>query len=705
LSHLHAHGLSHGDLYAHNLLVDGQGTVKILDMGLARIDDALGAVGPAAASLTQSGSIMGTVDYMSPEQALDTKTADQRSDIYSLGCTFWFLLTGKALYAGETMMAKLLAHREQPIPSLSAALAAGAAPRTDHEHLDAVFRRMVAKRPEERYQSITEVLRDLQTGATPVAAAAVAPSSNERADDESLREFLQAISPHATATALRTQVLPATAETLVSQATAETQTSVLKSSLERLSALSPMERFWAATVLGGVLLVAVALAIIFLWPPSRSLNENLEPGPPVRRPPQKAASDSAASASRKDKRPAAAANGADDGKNLFNGRDLAGWSATNGAAARWKVENGYVEIVPGTGSIMTTQNFGPDLELHVEFWLPKMADRRGQARANSGVFVLGRHEIQILDMKDNPGVEPIRGCGALYDLVAPQPGGIRDPETWQTFDIRYVGPRQAPTGSGLIPGRLTVVHNGATVIREAPLETASMPGAIDQGVGTPGPIMLQDHQAPVRFRNLRVRPLAPESRPQPIVDDGFVTLFNGRDLAGWTSKGQGDWRVSDGTLVGAVSGRGCLMFNREYSDFEFEMEYKLATGGNSGVFLRAWPDVDVNSGQFIEIQLLDDEAPIHRNLPPIQKTGAIFGAVAPNPRPNAPANVWNRLRIRARGPQITVKINEQEVVDANLEGSRALFEKKPGLQRDHGRIALQTYDSLCEFRRIRIREF
>ncbi len=153
LEFAHKKGVIHRDIKPANLLLDREGTIKILDMGLARIHGGAGA----QAELTATGAVMGTVDYMAPEQALSTKTADARADIYSLGCSLFYVLTGKATYDGETLMAKLLAHRDQPIPDLRAVC-----PEVPYE-LDAIFKKMVAKRVEDRYQSMHEVIVALES--------------------------------------------------------------------------------------------------------------------------------------------------------------------------------------------------------------------------------------------------------------------------------------------------------------------------------------------------------------------------------------------------------------------------------------------------------------------------------------------------------------------------------------------------------------
>ena len=207
LEFAHQNGVTHRDIKPHNLLLGKDGVVKILDMGLARIEEPLGA--SHEATLTSTGAVLGTIDYMSPEQAEDTKMADARSDIYSLGCTLFYLLTGRVPYPADTTMKRLLGHREAAIPSLLDELRNESrgqpvdlsVNRSRLTAIDSVFRKMVAKRPGDRYASMTEIVAELQSClSAPVDLVAPVPVHSEEAK---LNDFLMLISdPNHSDTAL-----------------------------------------------------------------------------------------------------------------------------------------------------------------------------------------------------------------------------------------------------------------------------------------------------------------------------------------------------------------------------------------------------------------------------------------------------------------------------------------------------------------------
>jgi serine/threonine-protein kinase len=172
LVYAHAQSIVHRDIKPANLLQDVSGVVKVADLGLARLRETRGQAEPVsgAVTVTQAGSVVGTVDYMPPEQAEDSTATDHRADIYSLGCTLYFLLTGKPPYVGQSLMSTLLKHAHAPVPSLRAARPEVPAA------LDVLFRHMVAKWPDDRCQSMAEVVRALETvlAACPVQVAPAA---------------------------------------------------------------------------------------------------------------------------------------------------------------------------------------------------------------------------------------------------------------------------------------------------------------------------------------------------------------------------------------------------------------------------------------------------------------------------------------------------------------------------------------------------
>lgn len=191
---------------------------------------------------------------------------------------------------------------------------------------------------------------------------------------------------------------------------------------------------------------------------------------------------------------------------LFDGKDLSAWHrrGTDSEPVGWKVENGYAQVVPGTGDIVSNQTFG-DFQLHVEFWLPLMADCKGQARANSGVYLQGRYEIQVLDSYELDSLDD--DCGGIYTRQAPMVNACRPPEQWQTYDVIFRAPRFNHKHVKTECAYLTVVHNGVFIHHNLEVHMPTG-GELDHAFNEPGPIMLQDHGDLVRYRNVWVRPLS-----------------------------------------------------------------------------------------------------------------------------------------------------------------------------------------------------
>ena len=178
LKFAHANGVIHRDIKPGNLILDSDGVLKIVDMGLAKIHSKEND--ETVSMLTGNAAIMGTVDFMSPEQSLSTKNVDGRADIYSLGATLYYMLTGNVMYPGKTAMVKLMAHRKSLIPSLRAS-------RPDvSENLDAIYNKMVAKDLNDRYQNMSELISDLElaaNGFAPVIKSKEMMTLNSLQDD------------------------------------------------------------------------------------------------------------------------------------------------------------------------------------------------------------------------------------------------------------------------------------------------------------------------------------------------------------------------------------------------------------------------------------------------------------------------------------------------------------------------------------------
>ena len=192
---------------------------------------------------------------------------------------------------------------------------------------------------------------------------------------------------------------------------------------------------------------------------------------------------------------------------LFDGKDLSQWAGADGQAAKWKVADGYIEVVPHSGYIHTRQPFG-DCQLHVEFAEPVPAVGEDQGRGNSGVFLMGLYEIQVLDSYQSKTYADGQ-ASAVYAQFPPQVKASRPPGQGQTYDIIFHAPRFDQSGNLRHPARVTVLHNGVLV--QDNVELSGPTGHHVRPPYTPGPdklpLSLQDHGNPVRFRNIWIREL------------------------------------------------------------------------------------------------------------------------------------------------------------------------------------------------------
>lgn len=197
---------------------------------------------------------------------------------------------------------------------------------------------------------------------------------------------------------------------------------------------------------------------------------------------------------------------------LFDGTNLHAWRGDGGKPAAWTLEGkggegrpgGCMTVAAGTGGLSTSQHFG-DVQLHVEFATPAEVKGQGQERGNSGVYLQGRYEVQVLDSYKNSTYTNGQ-CGAVYGEHAPLVNACREPGQWQTYDIIFHAARFDASGKKTVNARLTVLHNGVLIQDNVEVShaTGSAPGEDKAG---DGPVFLQDHGNPMRFRNVWVRPL------------------------------------------------------------------------------------------------------------------------------------------------------------------------------------------------------
>ncbi len=208
--------------------------------------------------------------------------------------------------------------------------------------------------------------------------------------------------------------------------------------------------------------------------------------------------------------PGGAGQAPSDAVVLFDGKSAEAWVHKDGRPAEWTVQDGVLVCKSGTGDIQSRKSFG-SAQIHLEFSTPLMPEAKGQARGNSGVYIQGRYEVQVLDSYENPTYSNGQAA-AVYGQHPPLVNASRPPEQWQSYDFVFHAARCDEAGKVTRPATLTLLHNGVLVQDHVAI-TKNTPGSEAGTTCEAGPLLLQDHFHPevkdtlLRFRNIWVREL------------------------------------------------------------------------------------------------------------------------------------------------------------------------------------------------------
>ncbi|RPH99228.1 MAG: DUF1080 domain-containing protein [Calditrichaeota bacterium] len=271
---------------------------------------------------------------------------------------------------------------------------------------------------------------------------------------------------------------------------------------------------------------------------------------------------------------------------LFDGKDMSAWRTMDGSPAKWIIKDDVMESVRGAGYVRTLQGFG-DCQLHVEFATPTPAQGSSQGRGNSGVFLMGIYEVQVLDSYDNITYADGQ-CAAVYGQYPPEVNVCRKPGEWQTYDIIFKAPRFNGHGELIVPAFITVLHNG--VLTQDHVELTGPTNWCSRSpysIHPPKlPLALQDHGNPVRFRNIWIRELpatpdSPACRKQLILGDKILQRYVGAYNNPYG--GQVQISLADGQLYADFPGGSAdqplyaeseTRFYSAFVDAEYEFELK-----------------------------------------------------------------------------------------------------------------------------------
>ena len=405
---------------------------------------------------------------------------------------------------------------------------------------------------------------------------------------------------------------------------------------------------------------------------------------------------------------------------LFNGKDLSGWKglvanpikrsnmdaqtlaeaqAKADAEMResWKVVDGELQFVGHGDNITTLKKYG-DFEMLVDW---KIIDD-GKQEGDAGIYLRGTPQVQIWDnARVKVGAQV--GSGGLYNnqVNESKPLKVADKKLgeWNTFHIIMKA------------DRVTVYLNGELVTDHVILENywdKKMPIFAEEQ------IELQAHGSPVSYRNIYIKEL-PRVKPFELSKkekkEGFKILFDGTNMYNWQGNTR-DYITENGNLaVRPKPGKSTLGNNlytkEQYSDFIFRFEFQLSPGANNGLGIRAPLSGDA-AYEGMELQILDNDAPIYKALKVYQYHGSIYGTIPAKRGSLKPLGEWNYQEVIVQGPKIKVILNGDVILDADISEARkngaADGQKHPGLMRESGHIGFLGHGSELQFRNIRIKD-
>jgi HEAT repeat protein len=394
---------------------------------------------------------------------------------------------------------------------------------------------------------------------------------------------------------------------------------------------------------------------------------------------------------------------------LFDGRSLDGWKGlvadpprrakmTREELARaqaeadasmrehWRAADGAL-VFDGKGESLCTRGDYGDFELLVDWKIEKGGD--------SGLYLRGSPQVQIWDAEANAV-----GSGGLFNNqkgpAVPSERADRPVGEWNSFRIFMIGERA------------TVYLNDRRVVDNVVLENY---WDRTLSIEPTGQIELQAHGNPLAFRNLYVREIPRDTTvatmPATETAEGFVPLFNGRDLSGWTGNVEGYAAENGRIVVHPERSGGNLYTAREYADFVLRFEFKLTPAANNGLGVRAPLEGDAAYAG-MELQILEDGSPVYWELQPYQYHGSVYGVVPARRGMLRPVGEWNEEEVTVKGRHVTVVVNGTTIVDADLDeasrGGTMDHKDHPGLRRSSGHVGFLGHGSIVEFRNLRIRE-